>query len=136
MVVVAVLMYEFIDALPIHVHHNTKLQKLQLGLEVAASVLVCIINTLICHNSYDIYLQKSKYYDGILNDCDKKSFFEISKILIGLASARQYQNIQVKTIKNLQENALKAMVSVMCMPISSLTSLTFYIYSFIDRKMF
>lgn len=47
MMVVAVLMYEFIEAYPIHDHHNTKLQELQLGLDIAASLLVCIINALI-----------------------------------------------------------------------------------------
>lgn len=50
MVVVVVLMYELIDAHPIYDHHNTKLQKLQLGLEVAASVLVCMNSLIIQMN--------------------------------------------------------------------------------------
>ena len=92
---------------------------------------------MIFHNSYNIYLQKSKYFDGILEDCDKRSFFEMSKIFVGLATTSQHEHIQVamETIKNLQENAIKAMVSVMCMLISSLTSVIFFIHSFIDRKM-
>ena len=135
MVVVVVLMYELIDARPIYDQHNAK-QKLQLSLEVAASVLVCMYKYTVNpnDNSYDIYLQKFKYFDGILKDCDKTSFFEISKIFVGLASASQYQHIHMETIKNLQEKAIKAMVSLISTFIC--TSLTFCIHSFIDRKMF